>query len=147
MSSLGADVLQGLTDAFNARDFGRAQELLADDLVFTDYAMGVTINGIDGFVDYAKGFATAFPDMRLELVSSVGDDRRAAGEFVGRGTHDGPLATPEGEIPATGRTLAAPFVWYAELDNGKIARLADYYNAATFMTQLGLMPEPAAAQA
>jgi ketosteroid isomerase-like protein len=85
--------------------------------------------------------------MRLEALSYVGDEQRAAGEFVGRGTHDGPLASPAGEIPATGRELAAPFVWYAQIADGKVVRLNDYYNAATLMAQLGLLPEPAAAGA
>src|SRR5436309_11657767 len=98
VSSTGADVLRGLADAFNERNFDRVRELLADDLVFVDYAMGATIGGIDGFVDYARGFATAFSDMRLEALSYVGDDTRAAGEFMGRGTHDGPLVTPQGEV-------------------------------------------------
>jgi steroid delta-isomerase-like uncharacterized protein len=145
MSTEGVEILRSLADAFNARDFERARGLVSDDLVFVDYATGATINGVEGFVEYARGFATAFSDMRLEALSYVGDDRRAAGEFVGRGTHDGPLATPAGTVPATGRTLAAPFVWYAELADGKITRLGDYYDGATFMTQLGLMPEPQAA--
>jgi ketosteroid isomerase-like protein len=80
--------------------------------------------------------------MQLELLSCVGDDVRAAGEFVGRGTHDGTLHAPTGAIPATGRELSAPFVWYAEVADGKITRLGDYYNAATLMSQLGLMPDP-----
>jgi steroid delta-isomerase-like uncharacterized protein len=143
MSSVAADVLQGLADAFNSRDFDRARTLLADDVVFVDYAMEATIDGADGFLEYANGFATAFSDMRLEALSYVGDDARAAGEFVGRGTHDGPLQTPMGEVPPTGRQLNAPFVWYADVRDGKIARLADYYNAATFMSQLGLAPDEA----
>src|SRR3982751_35463 len=97
------------------------------------YAMEAAISGVDGFIDSARAFATAFSDMRLEALSYVGDDRHPAGEFVGRGTHDGPLPSPNGEIPATGRTLEAPFVWYAEITNGKIVRLGDYYNAATFL--------------
>jgi ketosteroid isomerase-like protein len=55
------------------------------------------------------------------------------------------LASPAGEIPATGRPLAAPFVWYAEVVDGKVTRLGDYYNAATFMAQLGLVEGAAAA--
>src|SRR5581483_1209098 len=147
MSSAAASILEGLADAFNARDFDRARTLVADDVVFVDYAMEMTINGVDGFLDYANGFATAFPDMRLEALSYVGDDTRAAGEFMGRGTHDGPLQSPMGEIPPTGRELNAPFVWYADVAGGKITRLGDYYNAATFMSQLGLVPEASSSSA
>jgi len=141
----GADLLRDLADAFNARDFDRAHQLLSEDLVFEDLAMGETTHGIDGFIEYAKGFARAFSDMRLETRSSISQGVHAAAEFFGRGTHDGPLPTPSGEIPATGKHIDTPFVWYADIADGKITALRDYYNAMTIMTQLGLMPETASA--
>ena len=137
-----ADTLRALADAFNSRDFDRARELVSDDLEFVDLAMGVTIQGVDGFIGYAQSWATAFSDMQLETRAVVSDERYASGEFVGRGTHDGTLPTPNGDVPATGRRIEAPFVWFAEFDHGKITGVRDYYNALTLMAQLGLMPEP-----
>src|SRR5207248_267855 len=52
MSGTNADILRAVADAFNARDFSTADELLSDDLVFVDVAAGVTTNGRDAFIGY-----------------------------------------------------------------------------------------------
>jgi steroid delta-isomerase-like uncharacterized protein len=145
MSDSNAELIRSLAEAFNARDFDRGRELVSEDLEFVDHAMGVTLQGADAFIEYARTWATAFSDIRLEVRGVVADDRHAAGEFVGRGTHDGTLPTPNGDVPATGRTIEAPFTWFCDVADGKLARVGDYYNAMTIMAQLGLMPEPAEA--
>jgi ketosteroid isomerase-like protein len=97
---------------------------VSDDLEFVDYAMGVTLQGADAFIDYARSWANA---------------------FSGRGTHDGTLPTPNGDVPPTGRTIDTPFTWFCDVADGKLARVGDYYDAMTIMAQLGLVPEPAGA--
>lgn len=146
MTEPTAATLRELADAFNARDFDRAASLLSDSLEFKDMAAGVTTQGAAGFLAYAGAWTKAFSDMHMETLAVVGDGRYAAGEFIGRGTHDGTLPMPTGDIPPTGRTFIGPFVWFAEFSDGKITGLRDYYDGVSMMVQLGLMPEPAAAQ-
>jgi steroid delta-isomerase-like uncharacterized protein len=143
VSTANADILRELAEAFNARDFGRAHELMSDEVEFVDVAAGVTVHGPDGFIGYARGWAGAFSDMRIETLAVVADESHAAGEFVGGGTHDGPLPTPAGEIPATGRNFQERFTFFCEVEGGKLTGVRDYYNAMSLMAQLGLMPEPA----
>ncbi|MCH5676618.1 hypothetical protein MKW14_33320 [Streptomyces sp. CME 23] len=78
--------------------------------------------------------------MRIEVVRTVGSDEYESAELLSTGTHDGTLRFPDGEIPATGRTVNVPLCWFAEITDGKIARLRDYYNPGTFRTQLGATP-------
>jgi steroid delta-isomerase-like uncharacterized protein len=134
-----------MAEAFNARDFDRARELVSDDVEFVDVAMGQTMHGPDAFIEYFRMWASAFSDMTIEPLALVADESRAAGEFRGRGTHDGPLQTPAGEIPPTGRTLDERFTWFGEVADGKVTGVRDYYNAMSVMMQLGLMPEAAEA--
>jgi steroid delta-isomerase-like uncharacterized protein len=145
MPGSNVDILRDLADAFNARDFDRARQLMSDDIEFIDVASGQTARGHDGVIEYVQGWFGAFPDMQLETRALVADESYAAGEFVGRGTHNGTLPTPGGEVPATGRKLDERFVWFADIADGKITGVRDYYNAMAVMMQLGLMPEPAAA--
>ncbi len=140
-----AETLREIAEAFNARDWDRARELVSDEFEFVDVAMGQTVHGPDGFVEYARVWANAFSDMRIETLAVVADDRHASGEFVGGGTHDGTLPTPAGEIPPTGRKFEERFTWFADVAGGKLTGVRDYYNAMAVMTQLGLMPEPAEA--
>ena len=143
MSGSG-ETLGRLAQAINERDWDGARSLLTDDVEFVDVAAGVSTQGVEAFFGYVQVWTGAFSNMALEVRSLVGDEQHAAAEIVGGGTHDGPLMTPGGEVPATGRDFREPFVWFADMADGKVARLGDYYNAMSVMAQLGLTPEPAA---
>jgi ketosteroid isomerase-like protein len=64
---------------------------------------------------------------------------------VFRGVNEGPMETPEGVLPATGRPLAMRFAIHLEVENELIARVRLYFDQLEFLGQLGLLPEPAAA--
>jgi steroid delta-isomerase-like uncharacterized protein len=145
MPGSGADVLQALADTFNAREFDRLPELVVNGAEFDDVAMRRVVHGSGGIADYMRMWAGAFSDMHLETLAIVSDERHVAGEFRARGTHDGPLASPAGEVPPTGRTLDERFTWFAEVTDGRIVAVRDYYNAMAVMAQLGLMPQAAEA--
>jgi steroid delta-isomerase-like uncharacterized protein len=53
------------------------------------------------------------------------------------GTHQGDLPG----MPATRKSFAVRGATALELDNGRISRNSDYWDMATLLTQLGLMPE------
>jgi steroid delta-isomerase-like uncharacterized protein len=145
MGGTNADTLRDFVQAFNDRDFDRAAQLVGDDVVFVDVAGGETYNGPDGIVDLFKKWSGGFPDIQVETLALVADEQGAAGEFVGRGTHDGTLVTREGDIPPTNRPLEERFILIAEIEGGKITGAREYYNAMSIMMQLGLMPEAAEA--
>ena len=61
-------------------------------------------------------------------------------ENVFRGTHTGPLATPTGVVPATGRSFVVPFVEVWRCEEGKVYSIHNYFDSATLMQQLGVAP-------
>jgi hypothetical protein len=66
-------------------------------------------------------------------------------EGVFLSTHTGPLVGPAGEIPATGRKLELQFCDVFIARGSRFAEHHIYYDQVTFLTQLGLMPQPATA--
>jgi predicted ester cyclase len=64
----------------------------------------------------------------------------AAVELVFMGTHTGPLATPNGVIPPTGRRVTLQSASILRFKEGLIASEHAYPDQLDFMTQLGLMP-------
>ena len=94
--------------AFNERAWGRASEIYAPDLVVIEPAG--TVHGIDAFLGHAQGFTTAFPDSRMEVTTVIESGDQAVMEGVYAGTNTGPLATPQGELPPTGRNWRCPCV-------------------------------------
>jgi steroid delta-isomerase-like uncharacterized protein len=90
-------------------------------------------------------FWTALPDFKHEFSQVLEDDAIVAIEGIASGTHQGPLASPTGEIPPTGRSVTFPFAAWARVENGKIVRFHGYWDVAGFMQQIGAAQEPAEA--
>ena len=63
------------------------------------------------------------------------------------GTHDGTIPLPDGEVPATGRTVSFRFAIAATRDpSGERAKSVNlYFDNLEFLGQLGVLPESAAA--
>jgi steroid delta-isomerase-like uncharacterized protein len=139
-----ADLAREHIRAFNDRDWSVASRIFSPDLTTTEPAAG-TIHGIEPFLEHAKGFVTGFPDARIELVAVVDDGERVSTEGVFVGTNTGPLVTPQGELPPTGRALRLPYldIWTSEA--GRITAHSVYYDQMGMAAQLGLLPEPTSA--
>ena len=139
-----ADLVRAHHRAFNDRDWSVAERIYSPDLVTTEPASG-TVHGIDAFLAHAQGFVTGFPDARVEIITMVDDGHRVTTEGLFLGTNTGPLATPQGDLSPTGRTLRLPFLDIWESEAGRITNHRVYYDQMGMAGQLGLLPEPAAA--
>ena len=139
-----ADLVREHYRAFNERDWSVANRIYSPDLLTIEPSSG-SLRGIDAFLRMAQGFVTGFPDARLEVLALVDDGERVVteGEFVG--TNTGPLMTPQGELPPTGRSLRLPFCDVWESEAGRITNHRVYYDQMVMAGQLGLLPEPATA--
>ena len=86
----------------------------------------------------------AFPDNKITMTSIVEDGENAAVEAMFEGTHTGPLNAPSGVIPATRKHVKAPFMAFNKVRDGKITQFHVMFDQVELLTQLGLMPVPAA---
>jgi steroid delta-isomerase-like uncharacterized protein len=134
-----ANVIKALFDAFNEQDFDRAATLVTEDFELVDYAFGLTFRGPAGLLQWFQGFVTAGPDARAQLLKTIVEGESVASEHIGRFTQTGPLVSPAGEIPPTGRKVEIQIAEVYQIKDGKIALLHAYYDGATIMRQLGLM--------
>ena len=133
--------------AFNEKDVERVRELSADDYEFVDFASGERYTGRDGSAEQAQTWFSAFPDLEIEIENHIDAGEWQVVEARARGTNTGPLATPAGELPATGRGVDIPFCTVVRVRGGEAFSVHDYYDAAAMMMQLGLMPDPSATTA
>ncbi|HEY6541550.1 MAG TPA: nuclear transport factor 2 family protein [Ktedonobacteraceae bacterium] len=134
-----ASTIEALFNAFNERDFDHAAALVTEDFELVDYAFGLAFHGPTGLLQWFQGFVTAGPDARAHLIRTIVEGEWIASEHVGRFTQTGPLVTPAGEIPPTGRKVEIQFAEIYQVKGDKIALLHAYYDGATIMRQLGLM--------
>ncbi len=128
-------------------DLAGWEALFAHDGTFTDESVGITYRGPGEWSYPVRNYGTAFGDMHRELYNlwTLGDT--VIVQLALQGTHSGPLETPLGTIPPTGRRMDAPCADLFELEDGKIKRFDSFPQASVILTQLGVISNPGAAVA
>jgi len=132
-------ILKEYYRAFNEKDFERARTLIQPEALVQNVALGATMK----LIEHSQAWASAFPDGQVEVLNLVAQGDQVVAEFIGRGTHTGPLLGPGGlRIPPSQRRLEMRFVEIFEFRNGRMASGRQYFDALGLMTQLGLAPQP-----
>jgi steroid delta-isomerase-like uncharacterized protein len=131
-------VVEAMFKAVDARDYGAIEDLMTPDCAFA--APGVESTGRETVIAFMRPFLDAFPDPTHEVESYVEAGDGCAFELHIRGTHTAPLASPQGEIPATGKSVDFRSCDMVRLEDGRFASYHVYFDQMGFMQQLGLVP-------
>jgi predicted ester cyclase len=104
------------------------------------------LHGRDAVREYVGRFREAFPDARHTIDRAVESGSAVAVEGRWTGTHTGPFATPQGDVPPTGRTVTMAFALFVDgdLEKREGERAAIYMDQLAMAAQLGLIPAPQA---
>ncbi len=144
MSELdAASLLREVFDALNAHDLDRVAAVADERFEFVDVGGGEEVHGREAWRVYCGRFVKAFPDLTQEVTNIVAAGESAFAEAIARGTHTGPLETPDGEVPPTGRKIEIRFCVVTRAGDGLLIDGREYYDSMTLLTQLGLMAETA----
>jgi ketosteroid isomerase-like protein len=131
-------VLDMITEAILAGDRDGIARLYAEDAVADTPDEGRLV-GRDAVADYLAGFARAFPAIEWEPISQLETGDTAIDEGYIIGVNTGPLATPEGELPATGRAIRLRECDLLTVRDGLAVSHRFHYDQLDMLTQLGLM--------
>ena len=126
-------------ESVNSHDLEKVTAVLADDIE-SILPGAPPMRGPEAFRQYVSVFETAAPDNHMEgrRYFEAGDTIVVEGLYSG--THTGPLMTPTGEIPPTGRHFEFPYVDILQARDGKVVSHRVYFDQVAFLAQLGLMP-------
>ena len=133
-----ADVARALYAAINDRDADAGAACMADKAEWREVPTGQIYRGPAGWRANMDFWLGAFPDGRVEVTNLIDGGEWVAVEYTGRGTNTGPMSTPEGELPPTGRSVEIPMVDLWQFEDGKVVSGRSYFDMAGMMTQLGL---------
>jgi steroid delta-isomerase-like uncharacterized protein len=136
------EVSDRFTDAINAHDAHAIGALFAADGVFTEPEG--EFRGRDEVISYWKRLFGAFPDLTGQDTFKAEAGDTAINEWSVSGTNTGPMETPDGTIPATGKRVTIVGSDAIAVRDGLIYAHRAYYDQLGMMTQLGLVPEGAA---
>ncbi|HXG63650.1 MAG TPA: ester cyclase [Blastocatellia bacterium] len=136
MNTAMEKTLEAWAADWSSPDVEHLLSLFTDDCIYEDVTLGAVNHGKAELKAFADGVFAAFPDFKIEQTA-----RFVAGEWAGMewrmsGTHQGDLPG----MPATHQRFSLRGATILELESGKIKRCSDYWDLATFLKQVGLMP-------
>jgi steroid delta-isomerase-like uncharacterized protein len=129
------DVTQQQLDAYNRHDAKALFALYAEGATYHSPRFDHPLKG-QALADFFKSLFTAYPDMRLEVISSGNaGGGLIARQFMLHATHTGPFIDG---TPATGRKVAYPVASFTQVEGDKIRSEHVYLDRQTVAEQLGL---------
>ena len=99
-------------------------------------ATGEVFDGAEAVSAYYAASRAAFPDQRNEVLAIHHPDDGVVVEFDLLGTHRGPFRG----VPATGREFRCRMIALFLFEGERIACERVYFDSATILRQLGLVP-------
>jgi steroid delta-isomerase-like uncharacterized protein len=96
-------------------------------------AVGLIARGHADLREMAADFFTSIPDLKLEVVSNKSEGNRGSVEWIFSGTDVG--------LYKTGKKFSVRGASVYELRGGKFSGNRDYYDSASIMRQVGILPK------
>ena len=124
-------------ELFNKRDYDTSVAHVTDDFVVVSIPTGTTLRGKEGYRQFLSTWGTAFPDSTVKVNRLIDNGENIAVEFTGKGTHSGPLVTPMGVIPPSGKPVETSFCDVLSFRGGKLATVRSYFDVASLLRQIG----------
>ena len=118
--------------AWNSHDPDKLAAIFTPDVMYEDVPFGAVNHGSAELRKFAASEFEGSPDLHVELASSSIAGEHGSIEWTFSGTDVG--------IFKTSKKFSVRGVSIVTVKNGKISRNVDYYDVATVMKQLGLLP-------
>lgn len=140
MDDSPGDLLGQFYTAFDDSRLEDAVATFAQDVELIDPGLGV-VHGRQHFQAYLESFKRAMPDAKavVERLCVAGDTVLVEGRFVG--THTGPLASEDGDLPPSGARVDLRFADVSRVVDGQVVSYHTYYDQFALFTQLGLLDD------
>jgi steroid delta-isomerase-like uncharacterized protein len=123
--------------AFNDKNWDAVRASISPDFVYDEVATNRKVQGADQVIPLWQGWATAFPDAKATFQRELLSGNTVVLEVTWRGTHKGPLQTPNGPIAATGKGIDVRACMAIEVAGDKARVQRHYFDMATLLQQIG----------
>jgi steroid delta-isomerase-like uncharacterized protein len=141
--SKGTDFVNTWMQAVNRGDVEALVGMCHPDAVHT--GGGASYRGAQGVRDLFQPIIDASSEREVQIKNVTESGDTVVVEYIFRFRNTGPLVTPQGSLPATGKSVSLASIAIYELLDGKLAGSRGMYDRLDLMTQLGLIGAPAPA--
>ncbi len=122
--------------AWNSHNPDKMLPLFTDDIFYEDVAFGEVSYGSAELRKFFLSELEGVPDLELKLLRS--------NIHGGHGTIEWMFSGTDKDVFKTGKKFSVRGVSVIDMRGGKISRNLDFYDSATIMRQVGLLPTPPA---
>lgn len=119
--------------AWNSHDPEKMLSTFTDDVYYEDVTFAEVSRGQAEFRKFAAEEFEGVPDLEIKLMRAAVHNGHGTIEWSFSGTDKG--------VYKTGKKFTVRGVSVIEVRDGKISRSVDYYDAATIMRQVGVLPD------
>ncbi len=127
---------------WNEGDLDIIDELHADGYVRHYVDIYEDIVGIDAYKKWVTDTRTIYPDFNVTMEETIIANDKIIVKATVTGTNTGPLMTPMGELPSTGKKIRFRVADIIQVVDGKITEEWIYFNQTPVLLQLGFTLVP-----
>ena len=131
-------ILDDIIASFNQGDLDRLRGLVDPDVVYQETGTGRRVQGVDAYVDLLAAWRRGLPDVNGTSTARLTGPDRAAIEVTWTATHTGPLATPDGDIPPTGKPFEIDASIWCAFEGDTVVEIHNHLDVLSMLKQLGL---------
>jgi steroid delta-isomerase-like uncharacterized protein len=114
----------------------------ASDCILKTSVMPQPSKGYEGIKTWLNNSLTSAPDHHLAFNEFYVAGNVIFTRWTATGTNTGPLSTPSGEIPFTGRSFSISGLSFYRIENGLITEQEVVFNALEMLMQMGFTVVP-----
>jgi steroid delta-isomerase-like uncharacterized protein len=120
--------------AWNSHSPEKILPVFTADVFYEDVAFGEVSHGSEELRKFAASEFEGVPDLEVKLLRATVQGGHGTIEWVFSGTDKG--------VFNTGKRFSVRGVSVIDVRDGKISRCLDFYDSATIMRQVGVLPTP-----
>ena len=130
---------QQIVNGFGVADWNGLKGLLTPNAIYDEVGTQRKTIGPDQIIQAFQGWKQAMSDAKGTIQNSHGLGNVVALEISWQGTHTGPITTPTGTIPPSGRRQTTQAAMIVKFQGDKIHEIRHYFDMVTLLQQIGAM--------
>ncbi|HCK89882.1 MAG TPA: hypothetical protein DHW54_01775 [Gemmatimonadetes bacterium] len=134
-----ASLARAQVESFNTNDWDAVRASMLADVVYDERATGRIMQGPEAIIESMKGWKTFNSDVTGTISNIHVSGDTAVVEVTWEGTMDGPLETPGGSVPPTGKSHATHGAWVMTFEGDKLRESRNYFDMLQLLQQVGAM--------
>lgn len=131
------NIIENWMNAMNRYELVEMESFYTDDAIADEVPEPEVFSGKKEITEAYRELFHAFPDCKNTTTNCVAGGNQVLFEIIWEGTHKGTFRG----ILATDKVVKLRIAYLFKLRKGKISRITEYYDAATILQQLNLLPE------